>query len=175
MKLNGCFGVCRCLSEGSRAREGRSGPGSQLVQHHAPWCNLTSMHLGAGASHMRCTRCTVQPGAPTTVMHQGAGAHRWWCTAVHGAPRCMEMQEGQKCGVYALSLPDSFDPRWPEPHLLTEIQVGTARLYGLTGRSGAIRTGNSMPTHATQGCTSVQVHTRCNRAGMHLGAGALEA
>ena len=94
---------------------------------------------------------------------------------VHGAPRCMEMQEGQKCGVYALSLPDSFDPRWPEPHLLTEIQVGTARLYGLTGRSGAIRTGNSMPTHATQGCTSVQVHTRCNRAGMHLGAGALEA
>ena len=26
-----------------------------------------------------------------------------------------------------------------------------------------------------RGCTSVQVHTRCNRAGMHLGAGALEA
>ena len=51
--------------------------GSQLVQHHAPWRNLTSKHLDAGASHMRCTRCKVQPGAPTTVMHQGAGAHRW--------------------------------------------------------------------------------------------------
>ena len=47
--------------------------GSQLVQHHAPWRNLTSKHLDAGASHMRCTRCKVQPGAPTTVMHQGAG------------------------------------------------------------------------------------------------------
>ena len=63
--------------------------GSQLVQHHAPWRNLTSKHLDAGASHMRCTRCKVQPGAPTTVMHQGAGAHRSWCTVVHGATRCM--------------------------------------------------------------------------------------
>ena len=83
----------------ARRHAGRAA-GSQLVQHHAPWRNLTSKHLDAGASHMRCTRCKVQPGAPTTVMHQGAGAHRWWCTAVHGAPRCMEMQEGQKCGVY---------------------------------------------------------------------------
>ena len=65
-------GARRC-SRAGRLREA----GSQLVQHHAPWRNLTSKHLDAGASHMRCTRCKVQPGAPTTVMHQGAGAHRW--------------------------------------------------------------------------------------------------
>ena len=68
---------CLVVTMNPQPRAPPGAPGSQLVQHHAPWRNLTSKHLDAGASHMRCTRCKVQPGAPTTVMHQGAGAHRW--------------------------------------------------------------------------------------------------